>query len=145
MRIERLKQEHVPALCALERQCFGAVAWNESAFKSELQKEDALFLCAFEADSLLGCAALNNAAGQGFISKVMVAPAVRRQGIARTLLEELGALAKENGMYELTLEVRASNAAAIGLYESLGFINLGTRRNFYRLPKEDAVIMTKQL
>ena len=145
MRIEKFKKEHIPALCELEMQCFGAVAWSENAFESELYKEDAIFLCALEDESLIGCAALNNAAGQGFISKVMVAPAFRRQGIAKALLEQMCRVAKENGIYELTLEVRASNEAAIALYEALGFENLGIRRNFYRLPKEDAVIMTKQL
>ncbi|MBR0414233.1 MAG: ribosomal protein S18-alanine N-acetyltransferase [Clostridia bacterium] len=145
MRIERFKKEHIPALCELETQCFGTVAWSESAFESELYKEDAIFLCALEGDTLIGCAALNYAAGQGFISKVMVVPAFRRQGIAKALLEQMIRVAKENGIYELTLEVRASNEAAIALYEALGFENLGIRRNFYRLPKEDAVIMTKQL
>ena len=145
MRIEQLKKEYIPALCEMEEQCFGAVAWNESAFESELDKEDSLFLCAVEGKRILGCAAFNNAAGQGFISKVMVAPDFRRRGVAKSLMEQMSLRAKEKGMFELTLEVRASNVAAIALYNALGFENLGIRRNFYRLPKEDAVIMTKQL
>ncbi|MBQ6380561.1 MAG: ribosomal protein S18-alanine N-acetyltransferase [Clostridia bacterium] len=145
MRIEQLKKEHIPQLCKLEQQCFGAVAWNKSAFESELEKDDALFLCALAEDAVIGCAALNNAAGQGFISKVMVAPAFRRQRVAQALLEQMSRLAKEKGMYELTLEVRASNAAAIALYETCGFEKLGIRRKFYRLPQEDAVIMTRKL
>ena len=145
MRIEQLKKEYIPALSEMEELCFGALAWTQSAFESELNKDDSLFLCAVEGDCILGSAALNNAAGQGFISKVMVAPNVRRRGIAKALMEQMSRLAKEKGMYELTLEVRASNIAAIALYDGLGFENLGTRRNFYRCPKEDAVIMTKQL
>ena len=50
MRIEPLKAEYIPALCAMEQACFGQAAWHQGAFESELKKEDALFLCAFEGE-----------------------------------------------------------------------------------------------
>ena len=65
----------------------------------------------------------------------------RRQGIARMLVQELIARL-DAGM--LTLEVRASNAPAIALYESLGFQQVGLRKNYYRKPKEDALILRKE-
>ena len=75
----------------------------------------------------------------------MVAPAHRREGIAKAMLQALIQYAAQAGMRELTLEVRESNIPARSLYTAFGFKNLGKRRNFYHSPKEDAVIMTKVL
>lgn len=145
MRIEALKKEYIPALTAMEKGIFGASAWSESGFESELTNPSAVFLCAVENGEVKGCIAMNDALGQGFISKVMVREDCRRQGLGAALLKKLIAVARERQMFELTLEVRASNVPAISLYESFGFQNLGLRRNFYHDPTEDAVIMTKAL
>ena len=51
---------------------------------------------------------------------------------------------KERGISRFTLEVRVGNKTALHLYESLGFVSAGIRKNFYDLPKEDAVIMWKE-
>ena len=74
---------------------------------------------------------MNIAVGEGF----------RRRGIARMLVEEL---IRRLDAYQLTLEVRASNAPAIALYESLGFTQVGLRKNYYHKPKEDALILRKE-
>ena len=74
-----------------------------------------------------------------------VSPDARRQGIARALLRELLARAAERALAFVTLEVRASNAPAIALYAQAGFESVGTRRNFYTAPTEDAVLMTRFL
>ena len=72
---------------------------------------------------------------------VAVADSHRRRGIARALVEEL---IRQLDAYQLTLEVRASNSPAIALYESLGFVQVGLRKNYYRKPKEDALILRKE-
>jgi len=51
---------------------------------------------------------------------------------------------KKQGSQCLTLEVRASNMPAIALYEKLGFTQIGRRKNYYRNPKEDALILRKE-
>ena len=63
--------------------------------------------------------------------------------IACKLLEVFAAFARGNGLAFLTLEVRASNAAAIALYTKLGFVQAGRRKNYYEHPREDAWIMTR--
>ena len=68
----------------------------------------------------------------------------RGQGIGRKMLTELMRLGLERGAFAYTLEVRVSNMPAIRLYESLGFENLGIRKNFYEKPVEDAMIMWRQ-
>ena len=75
------------------------------------------------------------------ITNIAVKRELRGQGIGRKLLMELMRLGKERGAFAYTLEVRVSNQAAIHLYESLGFISFGIRKNFYERPREDAMIM----
>ena len=72
-----------------------------------------------------------------------VDPSRRRQGVAAQLLQVFDDFAKGNRLAFLTLEVRPSNAAAIALYRGFGFREVGRRRNYYDLPKEDALILTK--
>ena len=75
---------------------------------------------------------------------IAVHPDCRRRGIAAALITELVSCLKEGGSRILRLEVRQSNAPAIALYESLGFLQLGLRKNYYRNPKEDALILGKE-
>jgi ribosomal-protein-alanine N-acetyltransferase len=75
---------------------------------------------------------------------IAVHPEYRRVGIARSLIEYLIDELNRRGCHSLSLEVRASNAPAIGLYEKLGFQQVGLRKNYYRNPKEDALILRKE-
>ena len=75
---------------------------------------------------------------------IAVHPDFRRQGVARALILALIGELKKRGSRCLTLEVRASNDPARTLYESLGFAHVGTRRNYYQNPKEDALILRKE-
>ena len=76
---------------------------------------------------------------------VAVSPAYRRQGIGESLMVALMEALKERGIESLTLEVRASNEGAIALYDRLGFQQVGRRPNYYTDPREDALIMRKEL
>ena len=73
-----------------------------------------------------------------------VFPQFRKTGIGKLLLERVFALAKDIGLSFISLEVRESNTPAISLYSKKGFKTEGKRRNFYRDPIEDAIIMTKR-
>ena len=78
---------------------------------------------------------------EGDISNVAVLPEHRGRGISRKMLELLMREAREDGVQAFTLEVRAGNAIAVNLYESLGFRTEGVRPRFYDDPVEDALIM----
>ena len=80
---------------------------------------------------------------EGYITNVAVRPDCRKQGVASKLLQVFLDFAQANHLAFLTLEVRPSNAAAIALYTRFGFREAGRRRNYYDLPREDALILTR--
>jgi len=73
-----------------------------------------------------------------------VQPEYRRQGIGEKLVSALIAALAQQNVHSLTLEVRVSNAPATSLYEKLGFVQVGRRPNYYKNPKEDALILRKE-
>ena len=80
-----------------------------------------------------------------YCCELIVERPYRRRGIAEALVNTLCDALKERGSVSLTLEVRASNEPAKALYEKLGFEQVGRRPNYYRNPKEDALILKKML
>ncbi|MGE4549237.1 MAG: ribosomal protein S18-alanine N-acetyltransferase [Intestinibacillus sp.] len=142
MSIVPMEERHISALAALEKSCFTA-PWSEAALREELHNPCALFLVAEDADGTvrgyIGCQAVLD---EGYIANVAVSPACRRQGAGRRLLSALLAHAKERELAFLTLEVRVSNVPAIHLYRQAGFCPVGTRKDYYSEPREDALLMT---
>ena len=144
VKIVPMAAEHLDRLAQLERMCFSR-PWSQKMLAEELDNQCAAFLVALEPETAqpVGYAGLLVVAYEGYITNVAVDPACRRQGVARQLLQVFDSFARGNHLAFLTLEVRPSNAAAIALYEGFGFAEAGRRRNYYDLPKEDALILTK--
>ena len=136
--------EHVAAVAELEKVCFGTEAWSEKSVASELTNALSLWLVALDGDRVAGYVGSQTVMDESDMMNVAVSPDYRRQGIGEQLVLSLAHALKEKGSHCLTLEVRASNAPAIGLYEKLGFRQVGLRKNYYRNPKEDALILRKQ-
>ena len=142
MRIRDARAGDAGAIDALERQCF-ADPWPEEAVAAYINGGNCLMLCAEgEGGELLGYAGMQHVLDEGYIGNVCTAPQHRRRGVARALLAELESRSRRLGLAFLTLEARASNAAAIALYEGAGYGRVGTRPGYYQHPAEDAVIMT---
>lgn len=120
-------------------------AWNEAQLAEELESQrsgGAARLFTAEADGKArGIAVFQLAADEASLYAITVDPALRRQGVGRKLLSQSLAALKEEGAESCYLEVRAQNPAARQLYEALGFETAGMRRNFYKNPADDAVIM----
>lgn len=137
-----MDRSHLESIAALERQCFSA-PWSVSMLEEELFNPQASFLVAEGEDGqVLGYAGLQVVLDEGYIANIAVAPQWRRQGLAGELLEVYCRFAQAHLAF-LTLEVRASNEAAIALYVKHGFAQAGFRKNYYQDPKEDALIMTR--
>ena len=141
IRYELMNEAHVAQIAQLERRCFSD-PWSENSIRSELTGRLSLWVVALDGDTVAGYVGSQSVLGESDMMNVAVAPEYRRQGIAQALILELIRRLAQQGNHSLMLEVRASNAPAIALYEKLGFARVGSRPNYYRNPKEDALLMT---
>jgi len=103
------------------------------------------FVAEDDAGGLLGYAVCSRVADEGEILNLATAPEARREGTGRRLVEAALDWFRGEGVARVFLEVRSSNDAAIALYAAAGFATLGVRRNYYRMPTEDAVTMALEL
>lgn len=138
MNIEKISNEYIGDAAEIERQCFSS-PWSEEQLAEEMKNDCAIFLVATENGSAVGYAVVYAVCGEGDIARVAVLPQYRKKGIARALLLE----AFKAGLNDAFLDVRESNIPAISLYRSLGFEVIGTRKNYYKAPAENAVLMKK--
>jgi ribosomal-protein-alanine N-acetyltransferase len=137
-----MEQKHIKEIVALERICFSE-PWSEESIL-DFYKNGTKFFVAEENGKVLGYVGLSTVLDEGYITNVAVFPEHRKRGIGKALLERVFSYAKDNALSFVSLEVRKSNLAAISLYEKLGFKTEGERKNFYRDPVENALIMTKR-
>jgi [ribosomal protein S18]-alanine N-acetyltransferase len=142
--LRRMEPADVPAVVEIERASFPR-PWGPQQFLKELQNEWSTLLLALDGDELCGFVLYWVVHDELHILNVACAPARRRQGIARTLLEEVEARARKASIALLTLEVRRSNTAAQALYEGLGYQKAGVRKKYYQEEGEDALVMNKAL
>ncbi len=132
----------VPSVAALEKLCFSD-PWSVSSIASELDNPLSLWLVWEEDGTAAAYLGVQRVPPQADVMNIAVSPALRRRGIARALFAELERRLPE--IDELFLEVRASNSGAIALYRTLGFEQVGRRPNYYLDPREDALILRKEL
>ena len=137
-----IEQRHIKEIARLEELCFSE-PWSEEGILEAYRLGTKFF--AAEADKkLIGYIGIKAVIDEGYITNIAVFPEFRRRGVAKALLNKVFEFAKEKGLSFVSLEVRPSNTEAISLYEKTGFKEEGRRKNFYRLPLEDALIMTKR-
>lgn len=137
-----MRTEHAAAAAELERLCF-AKPWSEQALLEECENPNAVFLVAMENGEMLGYCGMHVVLDECYMDNVAVSPKHRREGVGRALVTALCERAQSVPAAFLTLEVRPTNEAAVRLYESLGFAEIGRRKNFYTAPTEDALLLTK--
>ncbi|HUU33244.1 MAG TPA: ribosomal protein S18-alanine N-acetyltransferase [Vicinamibacterales bacterium] len=131
----------VAALMALDELCFHR-PWTRADYDRELADPARCFLYIARAEErIVGYCAFWRIFDEAHINNFAVHPEWRRQGVGRALLAHTLAAAEALGAPRATLEVRASNAAAIALYEAGGFARAGVRRGYYTHPVEDALIL----
>lgn len=133
-------------VAAMERACY-TDPWPASSFVTLPANERVCFLVARDAGTnrLLGFAVAWHVMGEGELGNLAVALDARRRGIGRALLEAVTTDALGRGTTQLYLEVRESNAAARHLYAAAGFEEIGRRKQYYRRPVEDALILRRTL
>ncbi|MFQ3583656.1 MAG: ribosomal protein S18-alanine N-acetyltransferase [Cyanobacteriota bacterium] len=149
-RLEVLDSTALPQLLQLDQLCFGG-HWGEQGYQTELERPSSIVLGAFlkeewfpnsSGQNLVGFGILWRIEEEAHIISLAVHPAHQRRGLGRTILLELLHQARSLGCAWATLEVKASNQAALHLYESVGFQKLGERKGYYN--GEDAWVYWKK-
>jgi ribosomal-protein-alanine N-acetyltransferase len=138
-----MNEAHVPQVARLEALCFSD-PWSEKSIASELENRLSLWLVAEEDGAVLGYVGSQTVMDETDMMNIAVDPEHRRRRIAAWLIDALISELRQKGSRCLTLEVRESNLPAAKLYESMGFAQIGLRKNYYRNPRENALILRKE-
>lgn len=145
--IRRMEVADIPAVTALDHQCF-TLPWPERSYLYELTgNENSIPLVATFPDTegvskLAGFIVVWMIIDEAHIGTIGVAQDFRRKGIAEELIRDAFTQAKERGALQAFLEVRSGNTGAIHLYKKLGFIVDGVRKGYYQDNHEDAILMS---
>ena len=142
MIIRKMTAEDVKPAAEIEKLCF-VHPWSEQSIKDEMDKENSVFLMAFESENPIGYVGLSVVFDEGYMGNLAVVENYRRKGVGRALMNELLTCCENLDLAFATLEVRPSNTPAVSLYKSLGFEEAGRRKNYYKEPLEDALLLTK--
>ncbi|PLX59768.1 ribosomal protein S18-alanine N-acetyltransferase [Sedimenticola selenatireducens] len=145
LRIRPLREDDIDAIMTVEHRCYDH-PWTAGIFRDSLRVG---YVCwgYFLDRRLVGYGVMSVAAGEAHVLNICTDPEMRGQGLARRLMQRLINQAREREADTVFLEVRASNRVALGLYESLGFNEIGLRRGYYPADKgrEDAILLAKAL
>lgn len=134
----------IDAVLAIEQAAFGD-PWSRSAFLELIDDPRVAFLIADAGGAVRGYVVAWCVLDEGEIGNLAVAGDARRHGIGAKLLDGAITSVRKAKADSLYLEVRDSNAAARALYGSRGFVEVGRRKEYYRRPKEDALVLKLDL
>ncbi len=141
-KISAATSDDAEALAYIEAQSFSE-PWSKNAFLESIDS-GTYFFKAEKDNKIIGYIGISAIAGEGYITNIAVLEEYKGLGVGILLLNRVVSLARILRLEFVSLEVRASNLAAISLYDKLGFIREGIRKGFYSSPKEDAIIMTRR-
>jgi ribosomal-protein-alanine N-acetyltransferase len=142
--IRDMLPDDVPAVAAIERTSF-STPWSENSFYSEVYGKYSIARVAVLSGRIVGYVIARLILDEGHLLDLAVHPEFRMRGIAGMLMKDVMRGLQINRCKAFFLEVRASNSAALKLYEEAGFRVIGTRKNYYKDPVEDACIMMRDL
>ncbi len=144
IKIRRMRIQDLERVIEIENQSFSN-PWSKDAFIYEMGSGISYPWVVEVDNKIVGYSIHWVIIDEAHLSNIAIDPLYRRMGIGRFLLEKLVESTKKKGAKFITLEVRASNSSAISLYKKMNFKVIGTRKNYYTNPLEDALIMMKSL
>ena len=142
--IRRMRAPDLPRVMQIELSTF-SMPWSESTFRGLLRRSDSDLFVAELRGAVAGYSVFWAVTDQGELGNVAVAEEYRGRGIGRALVDAVLERAGERSVHEIFLEVRRSNDGAQNLYRTLGFTQVGQRKNYYQEPAEDAIVMRLEL
>jgi ribosomal-protein-alanine N-acetyltransferase len=141
--IRRMREEDLPAVRAIEALSFSN-PWSDNTFRGEIQNTSVSFpmvVVRRPGEEVVAYIIYWQIRDDVQVNNVAVHPDCRGLGLGEALMRYAIARVRESGATFMTLEVRQSNAPALTLYNKLGFEVMGTRKNYYTKPDEDAFVM----
>lgn len=144
LKIVKAENNHLDDIHIIEKESF-TDSWSIESLKSEISNKNTIFLVAVYEKEVLGYILGKVSIESADILKIAVKLQFRRFGVSKLLLKAFIDSAIKFGIKELFLEVRVSNNVAINLYKLFGFKVVGIRKNFYADPKEDALLVKKDI
>ncbi len=145
LRLRPMEKRDVERVAEIESASFSN-PWKKATFRELLPREDAeLWVAEIEDVGVVGYLVLWYAADEAELADIAVSEDHRDRGIGSLLLERAVDRAFDEGVRSLFLEVRASNERAAALYEARGFRVVTVRKDYYKKPKEDALVMLRSL
>ena len=142
--IRRMLPAEVGVVARLFTEAAEAAHWSAPDL-AQLQASGIRIWVDTQENDLAGAVAAREAAGEAEILNLAVAPAWRRRGIGRRLMETVLEWTVSAGVRRVFLEVRESNGGARAFYLRLGFAEAGRRRGYYQHPAEDALVLSRTL
>lgn len=145
LRIRKMKIVDFPSVVAIEKQVYN-FPWTEGIFKDCFKAGYICSVCE-DMEKVIAYSILSVAVGEAHIMNICVDPAEQKQGVGRDMIDYLIKLARQGKAETILLEVRPSNEGAIALYKSMGFNDIGLRKDYYptKTGREDALILAKEL
>jgi [ribosomal protein S18]-alanine N-acetyltransferase len=140
----KMKESDLEKVVAMEKEIFSD-PWDFNFFDSDLKNEHSWLIVAEQDGEIVGYGVLYIVADELQIGNFGVGESFRRQGIGKKMMAEIIKIAAERSCDSIYLEVRESNKAAQALYFSFGFEAVGRRIGYYRNPRENAILMAKEL
>lgn len=134
-------EENVKYAAKIEKECFSK-PWSEDSLREEIENDSARFFVLFFGETPVGYGGMHVVFGEAYIDNIAVFEKYRGYGFGEYITKSLIEKAEQENCEFISLEVRKSNIPAITLYEKLLFKKIGTRKNFYTAPTEDAEIYT---
>jgi len=145
VRVAPLTIDLLDQVVAIERLSFSD-PWSREMFRSELQIGGGTYARVAEREgSVLGYLLAVLVVDEAHLGNLAVHPSERRSGVGQMLLDDLMETARKRGIHRVTLEVRESNQSARKFYYDNEFIDVAMRKNYYRNPVEDAIVMLRSL
>ncbi|MBF0506165.1 MAG: ribosomal protein S18-alanine N-acetyltransferase [Nitrospirae bacterium] len=142
--VREMSPDDVQAITVIEKASY-TMPWSETSFLSEVYSRHSITRIAELKDKIIAYICIKQVSDEAHLLNLTVDSAYRRQGIATMLFNNVRNDLRENGCRFLYLEVRASNIAANKMYEKLNFRIVGTRKDYYLNPRENALVMMLDL
>jgi len=132
-------------LFSAEKACFPSEYWSPNNIKSDLESEKTTCIIARIDGNFSGYIFFSIVCDECELTRIAVLPEYRNRKIGKRLIEKMKEMCIENSVKSVFLEVRSGNNSAINLYSNTGFEKIGCRKNYYKNPIEDAVLMSLKL